>query len=84
MRARAAHVKVFIFKKIPGGPNINIFDENWHEASFYILSIRLLDNPRGRHFTPKINDDCLPWLLDKSFFYDFAQLLYGQKFSENM
>ena len=29
-------VKVFIFKKIPGGQNINIFCENWHETSFYI------------------------------------------------
>ena len=26
----------FHFQKIPGGPNMNIFDENWHEASFYI------------------------------------------------
>ena len=26
----------FNFQKIPGGPNINIFDENWHAASFYI------------------------------------------------
>ena len=23
----------------------------------------------GRHFLQKINDDCLPWLLDKYFFY---------------
>ena len=28
-------VKVFMLKK-PGGLNINIFCENWHEASFYI------------------------------------------------
>ena len=28
-------VKVFIFKKIPGGLNINIFGENWYMASFY-------------------------------------------------
>ena len=26
----------FHFQKIPGGLNINIFCENWHEASFYI------------------------------------------------
>ena len=24
------------FQKIPGGLDINIFGENWHEASFYI------------------------------------------------
>ena len=23
----------------------------------------------GRHFPPKINDDCLPWLLSSSLFY---------------
>ena len=48
--SRCTRVKVFIFLKIPGGPNINIFDENWHGASFYIkeqtqkykLEIRLL------------------------------------------
>ena len=26
----------YYFQKIPGGPNINIFCENWHGASFYI------------------------------------------------
>ena len=26
----------FHFQKIPGGQNINIFCENWHETSFYI------------------------------------------------
>ena len=26
----------FLFQKIPGDPNINIFCENWHEAFFYI------------------------------------------------
>ena len=26
----------FHFQKIPGGPNIYNFCENWHEASFYI------------------------------------------------
>ena len=26
----------FHFQKIPGHPNINIFFENWQEASFYI------------------------------------------------
>ena len=32
-----AHMRQsFHFQKIPGGPNINIFCENWHEASFYI------------------------------------------------
>ena len=35
MRGSAAR-KSFHFKKIPGGPNINIFCKNWHEASFYI------------------------------------------------
>ena len=30
------HVKVLIFKKFQGAQNINIFCENWQEASFYI------------------------------------------------
>ena len=32
--ALGAH-QSFSFQKIPGGPNINIFCENWYEASFY-------------------------------------------------
>ena len=31
----SARASKFSFSKIPGGPNIYIFCENWHEASFY-------------------------------------------------
>ena len=35
-RCTEAHARQsFHFQKIPGGPNINIFDENWNGASFY-------------------------------------------------
>ena len=36
MHAPAHARQSFHFKKIPGGPNINILDENLHAASFYI------------------------------------------------
>ena len=35
-RAPAQACQSLHFQKITGGPNIIIFCENWHEASFYI------------------------------------------------
>ena len=35
-RSPAQASQSFHFQKIPGDLNINMFCENWHEASFYI------------------------------------------------
>ena len=43
------------------------------------LSIHLLYTiSGGRHFPPKINDNCLPWLQYKSFFYAVNRIQSGK------